>query len=63
MRMIIYNLTDGINLHQGISNTLVEQSMIRNTGDDIMAMWAQSPGTYQNNVCGIILSSTINFLL
>jgi len=42
--------SDGINFHQGVTNSLVEQSMIRNTGDDIMAMWASAPNTYQNNV-------------
>jgi len=37
---------DGINLHKGVSNVIIEQSMIRNTGDDGMAMWSdQLPDT------------------
>ena len=33
---------DGINLHMGVSNTTVEQTMVRNTGDDGMAMYSQT---------------------
>jgi hypothetical protein len=32
---------DGINLHKGISNVTVQQSLIRNTGDDGLAMWSE----------------------
>ncbi len=32
---------DGVNFHQGVSNSIVEQSMIRNTGDDGLAMWSE----------------------
>jgi alpha-1,3-glucanase-like protein len=32
---------DGINLHKGITNVTVEQSSIRNTGDDGLAMWSE----------------------
>ncbi len=32
---------DGINLHEGIRNVTVEQSNIRNTGDDGLAMWSE----------------------
>ncbi|HLY27018.1 MAG TPA: glycosyl hydrolase family 28-related protein, partial [Aggregatilineales bacterium] len=32
---------DGINLHEGISNVTVQQSAIRNTGDDGLAMWSE----------------------
>jgi len=40
---------DGINLHQQITNTVVEQSNVRNTGDDNLAMWADAPGEYSKN--------------
>ena len=33
---------DGINLHDGISNVTVEQTAVRNTGDDGLAMWSDS---------------------
>src|SRR5260221_1932451 len=32
---------DGINLHKGIRNVTVQQSSIRNTGDDGLAMWSE----------------------
>jgi hypothetical protein len=32
---------DGINLHDGITNTIVEQTQVRNTGDDGLAMWSE----------------------
>lgn len=39
---------DGLNLHQGISNTVVEQTHVRNTGDDGLAMWAQTDANHDN---------------
>jgi len=41
---------DGINFHQGVTNSMVEQSTIRNVGDDVLAMWPENPGTYSKNV-------------
>jgi len=31
---------DGINYHVAVTNSIVEQTIIRNTGDDSLAMWA-----------------------
>jgi hypothetical protein len=36
---------DGVNFHKGITNSTVTQSMLRNTGDDGLAMWSDSNGT------------------
>jgi Malectin domain len=33
-------MADGINFHQGISNSSVSQSIIRGTGDDGLALWS-----------------------
>jgi hypothetical protein len=41
---------DGINFHQGVTNSMVEQSIIRNTGDDSLAMWPETPNAYSANV-------------
>jgi len=43
---------DGINLHMGVTNVQIEQCMIRNTGDDGIAMWsdASNPNPDANNV-------------
>jgi len=40
---------DGINFNIGVTNSMVEQTVVRNTGDDSLAMWANG-GTYGNNV-------------
>ncbi len=44
---------DGINLFAGVSNTTVEQTQVRNTGDDGIAMWSAawaSKTTDQNDL-------------
>jgi hypothetical protein len=41
---------DGVNLHAGVSNVVFEQSNIRNTGDDGMAMWSSSSSPDHDNV-------------
>jgi hypothetical protein len=33
---------DGINLHGGISHTVVEKTFVRNTGDDGLALWSDA---------------------
>jgi len=33
---------DGINLHMGISNVVIEQSILRNLGDDGLAIWSEN---------------------
>nr|WP_243277886.1 right-handed parallel beta-helix repeat-containing protein [Clostridium yunnanense] len=44
---------DGINLHRGTSNSIVEHCNFRNSGDDSMAMWSDTyadvNNTYQYN--------------
>jgi hypothetical protein len=35
---------DGVNFHKGITNSSVTQSILRNTGDDGLAMWSDSSG-------------------
>jgi hypothetical protein len=39
---------DGLNLHEGISNTVVEQLHVRNTGDDGLAMWSEKQANHDN---------------
>jgi hypothetical protein len=40
---------DGINFHRGVTNSVVEHSTVRNTGDDNLAMWSQLPLADVNN--------------
>ena len=41
--VVIRNVTaDGINFHQAVTNSTVTQSILRNTGDDGLAMWTHN---------------------
>ncbi len=42
--VIADQIADGINFHQGVTNSRVVNSLIRNTADDAMAMWSQAVG-------------------
>jgi hypothetical protein len=37
-------IADGVNFHQGVTNSRVVNSLFRNTADDAMAMWSQTVG-------------------
>jgi alpha-1,3-glucanase-like protein len=37
-------IADGLNLHQGVTSSKVQNSFFRNTADDAMAMWSQAVG-------------------
>jgi len=39
---------DGINLHMGISNVVVEQTILRNVGDDALAIWSEHQADTKN---------------
>jgi len=39
---------DGINLHMGISNVVVEQTILRTLGDDALAMWSEKVADTNN---------------
>jgi len=41
---------DGINFHMGVTNSQVQQTIVRNSGDDCLAMWAQQSDNYANNL-------------
>jgi hypothetical protein len=42
--VIADQIADGVNLHQGVTGSTVVNSLIRNTGDDALAMWSQTVG-------------------
>lgn len=48
---------DGLNLHDGVANVTVEQTQVRNTGDDGLALWsdqdADSFDVFRNNTVQI----------
>jgi hypothetical protein len=46
--VIADTIADGINFHQGVTNSKVVNSLIRNTADDALAMWSEAvPGQPQ----------------
>ncbi|CAG2180681.1 unnamed protein product, partial [Oppiella nova] len=55
---------DGVNFHKGVTNCVVQNSFIRNTGDDGLAMWSEQfpnkNNKFINNTVGIpILANNI----
>jgi hypothetical protein len=38
---IVDQIADGINFHGGVTNSVVRNNVIRNTGDDALAMWSE----------------------
>lgn len=46
---------DAVNFHRGVTNSSVENSFTRNTGDDALAMWAED----DNNVGNAFTGNTI----
>src|ERR1700686_3208943 len=38
--IIVDQIADGINFHTGITNSVVANNFVRNTGDDALAMWS-----------------------
>jgi hypothetical protein len=45
--VIVDQMADGINFHTGVTNSVVRNNFLRNTGDDALAMW--SDGTEDAN--------------
>lgn len=46
---ILDQAADGLNLHGGVTNAVVEDTFVRNTGDDGLAMWSH-PSENRNNI-------------
>jgi hypothetical protein len=40
--MITDQIADGLNFHKGVTNSVVSNNVIRNTGDDALAMWSDA---------------------
>ena len=45
---IVDNSADGLNFRRGVSNAIVENSLIRNSGDDGLAMWSHRQADHHN---------------
>jgi hypothetical protein len=61
---IVDMTADGVNFHKGVTNSVVKNTFLRNTGDDGLAMWAQDVPNVNNkfieNTIGIpVLANNI----
>ncbi|MFI9779970.1 discoidin domain-containing protein [Streptomyces sp. NPDC051956] len=45
---ILDQTADGVNFHQGVTNSTVTHTFVRNTGDDGLAMWAEAKPNVAN---------------
>lgn len=46
--VIVDQIADGVNFHTGVTDSVVRNSIIRNTGDDALAMWADDVTNARN---------------
>jgi hypothetical protein len=46
---ILDQTADGVNFHLGVTNSRVENTFVRNTGDDGLAMWAENVTNARNS--------------
>ena len=45
---IVDQIADGINFHTGVTDSVASNNVIRNTGDDAMAMWSEGSADARN---------------
>ncbi|MFT4285003.1 MAG: glycosyl hydrolase family 28-related protein [Protaetiibacter sp.] len=50
--VIVDQIADGVNFHRGVTDSSVRNSFIRNTGDDALAMWADTDTNARNSFVG-----------
>ncbi|NEB76702.1 mycodextranase, partial [Streptomyces sp. SID14478] len=46
--VIADQIADGLNFHTGVTDSLVSQNFVRNTGDDALAMWSEKQQDARN---------------
>lgn len=46
--VIVDQIADGLNFHTGVTDSLVAQNFVRNTGDDALAMWSEKQQDARN---------------
>ena len=48
--VIVDQIADGLNFHTGVTNSIVSNNFVRNTGDDGLAMWSEKTDERQQHV-------------
>jgi len=46
--VIVDQIADGLNFHTGVTNSVVSNNFVRNTGDDALAMWSETTANANN---------------
>ncbi|SCF12001.1 Pectate lyase superfamily protein [Micromonospora purpureochromogenes] len=46
--VIVDQIADGLNFHTGVTNSVVRNNFVRNSGDDGLAMWSEETGNAGN---------------
>ncbi|WP_030440979.1 glycosyl hydrolase family 28-related protein [Actinoplanes subtropicus] len=46
--VIVDQIADGLNFHTGVTDSLVQNNFLRNTGDDALAMWSEKTEDARN---------------
>ncbi|AGL14258.1 glycosyl hydrolase family 28-related protein [Actinoplanes sp. N902-109] len=46
--VIVDQIADGLNFHTGVTDSVVRDNVIRNTGDDGLALWSEKTGDARN---------------
>jgi len=46
--VIVDQIADGLNFHTGVTDSLVRNNFLRNTGDDALAMWSEKTADARN---------------
>jgi hypothetical protein len=52
-------MADGVNLHGSVSNSTVEQSFLRNLGDDGLASWSDARGVLVSHLIDVKAIKTL----
>ncbi|MGK5444555.1 glycosyl hydrolase family 28-related protein [Micromonospora sp. URMC 105] len=48
--VIVDQIADGLNFHTGVTDSVVRNNFVRNTGDDALAMWSERIGNARNTI-------------
>ncbi|MDR7276639.1 glycosyl hydrolase family 28-related protein [Catenuloplanes atrovinosus] len=46
--MIVDQIADGLNFHTGVTDSVVRNNVVRNSGDDALAMWSETTANARN---------------
>jgi hypothetical protein len=57
--VIADQIADGVNFHKGVTNSKIVNSLIRNTGDDALAMWSEAGQSGVENTGDVFDHNTI----